>query len=144
MAISKYFYRLKFVKCLLILLFFHTNNTFDILTSQLLVPVKASIETCVFFSRKKHKKHKNKKESENGKVKEIEKEKKNKGKLSVIVSEGGTKREVKGEVKKGSAVLANGSKKNNNIDSDGDIPTGPLEEEMNLDELMRQKVILYL
>lgn len=99
---------------------------------------------CFFFSRKKHKKHKNKKESENGKVKEIEKEKKNKGKLSVIVSEGGTKREVKGEVKKGSAVLTNGSKKNNNIDSDGDIPTGPLEEEMNLDELMRQKVNLYL
>lgn len=63
----------------------------------------------------------------------------------MIVSEGGSKREVKGEVKKSSVVLTNGSKKsNNNIDSDGDIPTGPLEEEMNLDELMRQKVNLNL
>lgn len=62
----------------------------------------------------------------------------------MIVTKDGTKREVKGEVKKGSAGLTNGSnKKNNNaIDSDGDISTGPLEEEMNLDDLMRQKVKL--
>ncbi|XP_054274882.1 serine/threonine-protein kinase PRP4 homolog [Macrosteles quadrilineatus] len=88
--------------------------------------------------RKKHKKHKSKKEAENGDIKESKKEKKPKEKLSVIVSGDGSKREVKGEGKNGS--LTNGSK---SIDSDVDIPTGPLEEQMNLDELMKQKALLH-
>uniref|UniRef100_A0A1B6G4U4 Serine/threonine-protein kinase PRP4 homolog n=1 Tax=Cuerna arida TaxID=1464854 RepID=A0A1B6G4U4_9HEMI len=93
--------------------------------------------------RKKHKKHKNKKEPENGDLKENKKSKKTKEKLSVIISEGSNKREVKGEGKGGKLALTNGSKANNKVvDSDGDIPTGPLEEEMNLDELMRQKALL--
>lgn len=93
--------------------------------------------------RKKHKKHKSKKETENGETKEKKKDKKSKEKLSVVVSEDGTKRQVKGGSKSGSSDLTNGNKvANRAVDSDGDISTGPLEEEMNLDELMRQKVSL--
>jgi hypothetical protein len=54
------------------------------------------------------------------------------------VSGDGSKREVKGEGKNGS--LTNGSKI---VDSDGDISTAPLERDMDLDELMRQKVNLF-
>lgn len=95
----------------------------------------------MFYFRKKHKKHKNKKEPENGDLKENKKDKKAKEKLSVVVSEDGTKREVKGEGKGGALSLVNGRKSSKKTsDSDVDIPTDPLEEEMNLDELMRQKV----
>lgn len=90
--------------------------------------------------RKKHKKQKNKRETENGDAKENKKEKKMKEKLSVVVSEDGTKREVKGEGK--SALSITNGRKANKKTSDSDISTGPLEEDMNLDELMRQKVLI--
>lgn len=103
-----------------------------------------------FPHRKKHKKHKHKKGSENGDLKTEDKKnnKKTKENLSVILVSGSSKREVKGAT----TILTNGNKINNiessesdhdkkkkEVDSDG-VDVSVIEDEMNLDELMRQKV----